>query len=173
MVLYQSKYVHFTHCNFTENKLSAVKVVGSDLTFSGSVTFANNTAPLGAALILQQKSVVTQASNSSLMFVGNYATSVGGAVYIDTNTFYRVDVKDYKTISLHSVCSFQFQGNGPVFVNNSAGNGGDVVYGGHMGLTTTTDGNNCLQQFKHVSEINQTPEMSFSYLLPAIESVCL
>ena len=171
-VLYQSRDINFENCTFTENKVSAMKAVGSNVTFSGGVIFSNNTAPLGAAMILQQKSVIKLALNSSLLFIGNHATSVGGAVYVDSNTFYGVDSENSETITLYSVCSFQFLGNGPIFINNSAGNGGDVVYGGHMGLANAAYGSNCLTQFKQVSVINQTNTMSVISSQPSRVCLC-
>ena len=173
VVLYQTGNVNFHHCTFTGNEVSAVKAVGSDLTFSGTVMFVNNTASLGAAVILQQKSVMTLAQNSSLLFINNHAISVGGAIYVDTNTFYEVDEEgNAEHITLHAVCSFQFKGETFEFHNNCAGSGGDVVYGGHMGLATTATGSNCLQQFKQFSVINQTNTMSVISSQPSRVCVC-
>ena len=173
VVLYQTGNVNFHHCTFTGNEVSAVKAVGSDLTFSGTVMFVNNTASLGAAVILQQKSVMTLAQNSSLLFINNHAISVGGAIYVDTNTFYEVDEEgNAEHITLHAVCSFQFKGESFEFHNNCAGSGGDVVYGGHMGLATTATGSNCLQQFKQFSVINQTNTMSVISSQPSRVCVC-
>ena len=134
-MLYNSRDLHFHNCTFRKNRVSAIKAVGSNLVFAGTVTFANNTALLGAAMILQQKSLVTLAKDFSLLFIGTHAISVGGAVYVDGNTYYRAP---------YSECSFHLEENTLQFINNSAGSGGDVVYGGHMGLATTDDGSNCL-----------------------------
>ena len=75
------------------------------------------------------------------------------------------------TVVLESACIFQTQsdtsGKRMVFYNDSAGNGGDVVYGGHMGLATTTDNTNCLLQFKHFSLINHTNTMSATSSQPS------
>ena len=90
VLLYQSSGVQFSHCNVSHNMISALKAVASHFTVSNTLIFINNTAPLGAAVILQQKSVLKLSDESYLLFVGNHATSVGGAIYVDTNTFYTV-----------------------------------------------------------------------------------
>ena len=98
-------------------------------------------------MIQQQKSVLTLEQQASVVFVGNHATTVGGALFVDSDTFY--SSTDLGAVYISSVCMMEM-GREDVttveFINNSAGNGGDVVYGGHMGLATTADGSNCLQQ---------------------------
>ena len=117
-------------------------------------------------MILQQKSVVTLAKDSSLFFIGNHAISVRGAVYVDGNTYYRANSTPY------SECSFHLEENTLHFINNSAGSGGDVVYGGHMGLATTDDGSNCLLHFKKVSVVHQTSTLSVISSQPSRVCVC-
>ena len=171
--LYHSMNINFKNCVFSRNTISAVQAIASNLTLSGSVLFANSTALLGAAVILQQNSVMTLATLSSVKFVNNHATSVGGAVYVDGDSFYTST--DQGGVYFSSVCMLEMEsGNHTTleFYNNSAGNGGDVVYGGHMGLATTTDGYNCLQQFKQVSGINQTNTLSVISSQPSRVCVC-
>ena len=91
-------------------------------------------------MILQQGSVMKLLENAFLLFAGNNATSVGGSIFVDNNAFYE---SPHSTVVLSSKCISQTEGTVTkkriVFENNHAESGGDVVYGGHMGLATTTD----------------------------------
>ena len=175
LVLYQSTDIQFVHCSFSHNTISALKAVATNITVTGTLIFSNNTAPLGAAVILQERSVIKLSNDSSLQFTGNHATSVGGAIYVDTNTFYVMSPLD--TITLSSVCFFQVQGEVSgkrllSFSDNSAGRGGDVVYGGHMGLATSTDNSNCLLHFNNISQISVSNNLSVISSQPSRVCVC-
>ena len=96
-------------------------------------------------MVLQQKSVLTLAQQASVVFVSNHATTVGGALFVESDTFY--SSTDSGAVYIISVCMIEMGREDETtleFINNSAGNGGDVVYGGNMGLATTADGSNCL-----------------------------
>lgn len=151
VVLYKSSGVEFSHCQFSQNTISALKAMASKFTVLDTLTFINNTAVQGAAMILQQESVMKLLVNSSVRFIGNHATYVGGAIYVDTNTFYRYTSEG--RFAPKSKCIFETDvkvtGNMFVFENNSADSGGDVVYGGQMGLATTGDGSSCLLSLKN------------------------
>ena len=174
VVLYQSSGVLFSHCHFSQNKFSALKAVASYFTVSDTLTFTNNTALLGAAIILQQKSVIKLKENSLLLFTANHATSVGGAIYVDTNAFYTSS--DSGVVVLSSECIFQTESKVTkkriVFENNHAESGGDVVYGGQLSLATTTDNSNCLQKFKNISKIDQTNTLSAISSQPSRVCMC-
>ena len=171
--LYRSMDINLNNCVFARNSVSALEAIASNLTLSGTVLFANNTASMGAALLLQQKSVITLALNSSVLFVGNHATLVGGAIYADTNTFYTATGTG--DIYMGSVCMIELERKDQTaleFHNNSAGSGGDVVYGGHMELATTADGSNCLLEFKNISVVSQNNTMSVISSQPSRVCVC-
>ena len=174
VVLYRSSFIHFSQCHFSQNTMTSLKAVASNFTVSDSLTFTNNTAPIGAAMILQEKSKMKLLDNSSLLFTGNHATSVGGAIYVDTNAFYVS--KDSSGVALSSECIFQTDGTVSekrlVFENNSAESGGNVVYGGLMGLATTSDKSSCLKEFKVLSRIDQTNTLSAISSQPSRVCLC-
>ena len=173
VVLYHSSSVKLSKCHFSQNTISSLKTVASHFSVADSLTFTNNTAPTGAAMILQERSVMKLLNNSSLLFTGNHATLVGGAIYVDTNAFY---VSKGGGVALSSECIFQTDGKVTgkklVFENNSAGSGGDVVYGGLMGIATTTDDLSCLKQFKILSQIDQTNTLSAISSQPSRVCIC-
>ena len=174
VVLYHSNNVQFNHCKFSDNTISALKVVDSVITVSDTLMFINNTASLGAAIILQEKSVINLLDNASLIFTGNHATTVGGAIYVDTNTYYSSSVTG--KVTLNSTCIFQTQNTDSAlqfqFLNNSAGNGGSVVYGGNLGLANTGDDLNCLQTLKNISQIEPSNTLSAISSLPSRVCMC-
>ena len=104
VVLYESSGVVFSHCHFSQNTISALKAVASYFTISTNLTFTNNTALQGATMILQQGSVMKLLENAFLLFAGNNATSVGGAIFVDNNAFYE---SPHSTVVLSSKCIFQ------------------------------------------------------------------
>ena len=171
VLAYKSVGIYIENCVFSRNTLTALKAFDSSIIVSGSVMFANNTASVGAAVMLQQSSVITVTRSSHLIFISNHATFVGGAIYVDTNTFYQST--DTGNIDLASVCMLEIQDDARIqFINNSGESGGDVVYGGHMGIASAYDGSNCLKTFKQVSIINQTNTMSTISSQPSRVCVC-
>ena len=87
-----SKSVTFENCSFSDNNLTALKVVDSSFAFSGSVNFTNNRATRGAAIILSQRSYMTITDNATIIFRDNTATLTGGAIHLDG---YRDEIEDF------------------------------------------------------------------------------
>ena len=91
--------------------------------------------------------------NSHIYFLNNHATNSGGVFYITSNSIHL----DAQYLS-RSTCFLNIEGSRYqkrlIFVNNSAGKGGDILYGGHVPLGI--DGHwNCLDSFKNISNISQ------------------
>ena len=153
IAVYQSALC-VTHCDFTRNVISAIGAYASNITVSGDLTFSNNKAFIGAAFILIQDSILTSAINSHISFLSNHATDVGGVFYITKNSITLVSRSYYS----RSTCFFNTEGSRSrtrfTFANNTARKGGDILYGGYVGLGM--DGNwNCLNSFKKISNISQ------------------
>ena len=68
--------------NFTDNAGVAIISVASNLYFSGSVLFHNNSGYYGGALQLLQKSHLVIENNTQVKFLKNSAVFNGGAIYI-------------------------------------------------------------------------------------------
>ena len=122
---------------------------------SGDLAFSNNTAFAGTAFVLIQDSILTSAENSRIYFLNNHATNVGGVFYIDSSSMYLVSLGFFYS---RSTCFFNIEGSRFqsrfIFANNSAGIGGDILYGGQVALGL--DGEwNCLESFKNISNISQ------------------
>ena len=154
ILLYHST-LHISGCNFTGNSISAVRAHSSNVTVSGTVTFSNNTAFAGPAFVLSDGSILISEKNSHTYFLNNHASNIGGVFYI-TNNYVQYNFSEFK----RNTCFLKIDGTSIqtrfTFVNNSAGKGGDILYGGKIlfGLEETTH-LNCLESLHRVSNILQ------------------
>ena len=168
--LYNSN-VMVCNCSFTKNTVSAIKAIGSEVTFSGELTFSHNRAVTGTALIFARSSL-RLTEKCKAFFFENYASNVGGVIYINTEESYvssmtLSDIKNVNSIGSLTTsmtkCFIRVEGSRsdtrPVFINNTAGKGGDVLYGGLVALGW--DGSwNCLLSFKNISDMSQQSGLS-------------
>ena len=163
--------VEMTNCSFVNNNITPLKLIKTHLTVSGNLNFTNNTAYRGGAMILIQNNTLSLSENGMVTFVGNRAIDTGGAVYIVTSTFYalRDFINDGDDYMICTNCFLNLNDNNNsakqlIFSNNSAGQGGNVVYGGRMEFTCPPsfsfydpydhDNISCLNKFLEISVIN-------------------
>ena len=140
--------LEISECSFKQNHISAVRAHESNIKLSGNVLFSNNTAVFGTAFVLVQGSI-SVVRNTNIIFKNNYATNAGGVFYIGLNDYsYFGDASSHRKCFLNTpVDRSQIQFT---FVNNSAGMGGDMLYGGQIAFAL--DGNwNCLESFENIS----------------------
>ena len=171
-----------SNCIFSRNDITPIRAINSTIIVQGEITFSDNHALSGAALLFDSSSVLQLTETSSILFQNNSAINYGGAIYIITDEKYK------KSKSLHDVC-YQFSPslvtpstkcflsvNGDrsqpklTFSNNTAGKGGEVVYGGLVALGYDGDWN-CLLSFKNISDMSQ--QNSMSVISSAPSHVCL
>ena len=97
-------------------------VVFSNVELAGSVQFFNNTALLGGAIVMIQ-GPLTVANNARVIFGGNRAHHVGGAIYYTSSSI-------VYSIQHDQPCSISFGINSKLsFFNNTAKRGGSAMYG--------------------------------------------
>ena len=97
-------------------------VVLSNVKLAGSVQFFNNTALLGGAIVMIQ-GPLTVANNARVIFGGNRAHHVGGAIYSTTSSI-------VYSVQRNQPCSISFGFNTTLsFLNNTAKRGGSAMYG--------------------------------------------
>ena len=166
------------NCSFIKNTISVIKAIGSGVTFSGELTFSHNSAPTGTVLIFARSSTLIITENCKVFFIDNHASNFGGVIYISTEESYVRSMtldnfevtQDYGRInSIGSLtvsrteCFIHVLGSRYdtrlVFVNNTAGKGGDVLYGGLVALGWDGDWN-CLLSFKSISDMLQQNSLS-------------
>ena len=151
------------NCNFENNSITPLKLIKTLLSVSGNLNFTNNTAYRGGAIVFLYNNSLSLSENSRVTFVGNRAVHTGCAMYIVTSTVYNSGVFCTNCfLKLNNISKYEKQ---LIFTNNSAGQGGDVVYGGRMESTCpiyrtdfsfhhTYDHISCLSMFLDISVIN-------------------
>ena len=146
-----SSTLEISECSFKQNHISTVRAHESNITLSGNVLFSNNTAVFGTAFILDRGSIIRLVRNTNVIFENNYATNAGGVFYIGLNDYsYLGDTSSHRKCFLNTpVDRSQIQFT---FVNNSAGLGGDILYGGQVAFALDGDWN-CLESFENISTI--------------------
>ena len=126
--------VLFANCTFENNTGgSLIGVVGSKVIFQGNNVFRNNSALIGAGVSLTQSYIYFQ-PHTNVLFEGNHADYVGGAIYTDSQPgdkcFY------YAIGSSRSNSTVQVN-----FVGNTAQFAGSSIYGDIF--TCCEDGSSC------------------------------
>ena len=174
-----------TNCTFTRNNISSIKAIGSNVTISGQVLFHDNTASSGTGLIFAKGSLLITTEYSNIHFQNNHAMKYGGVFYISTEESYETsmslqDITEYNgggsLITSRTECFVHVEGSNLrsharfTFINNTAGRGGDVLYGGLVALGYDGDWN-CLLSFKNISDMSQ--QSGLSLISSAPSRVCL
>ena len=121
---------------FSNNWRTPFSAYSSSITFSGNISFLNNTGINGGAIALYS-STLNIASNTSVYFYNNTATETGGAIYVSSDRY-----KNIFALNLIP-CFYQLPDYNKSnstwydiqFTNNSAKNGGDHIYGESMHST--------------------------------------
>ena len=182
ITLYDSTLI-IRDCNFTRNNISSIKTVGSNVTMSGKVLFHNNTASSGTGLIFAKNSLLMLTDDSNIQFLNNHAINYGGVFYINTEELYGTSMSLQDIIFYHdkgtlivsrTECFVRVEGSRSyaqlTFINNTAGKGGDVLYGGLVALGYDGDWN-CLLSFKNISDMSQ--QCGLSPISSASTRLCL
>ena len=190
-----SSTLNITDCAFTRNRISSIKTIGSNVTLSGEVLFHNNIASLGTVLISAKNSRLITTDYSNIDFQNNYAINYGGVFYITTEESYQTSMSlqdiiqsspnsyidnysswkvDGSLITSRTECFVHVEGSRSharlTFINNTAGKGGDELYGGLVALGYDGDWN-CLLSFKNISDMSQ--QSGLSLISSAPSRVCL
>ena len=172
-----------SNCIFTSNNITSIRAIGSTIIPEGEVIFSDNRALSGAALLFVSSSVLVISESSTVCFQNNYAVNYGGAIYILTDEYYTKSKSFYDILSTftHSVvtprtrCFLSVEGNRSlarlIFTNNTAGKGGDVVYGGLVAMGYDGDWN-CLLSFKYISDMSQQNGLSTISSEPSRVCLC-
>ena len=110
---------------FANNKQAPIVSFSSIITLCGNISFLNNSGTKGGAISLKP-STLNIANNTSVYFYNNSASVTGGAIYAtvsqesDRDCFYQL--LDYSIYNKYKI----------QFVNNSARDGGNHIYGEFM-----------------------------------------
>ena len=161
--------LNLSRCKFMGNRITGIKAIASNITLSGNLTFSNNSAYTGSAFILIDDSILILTESCRVRFINNHATNTGGVFSIFNTQKVINDVNCYPFTNIHfcdasafptSTCFLRIQMDNRstqnfLFSNNSAGKGGDIVYGGHVAYGFNNN-KNCIETLKDVSNISET-----------------
>ena len=180
-----NSFLTIKNCNFTTNSISSVQAVGSTIRVFGKVIFSNNSALSGTAFIFETNSKLIISDDSCIIFHNNHASNYGGAILVRTEDVQNTGILSLNDIIMHNTespmivsqteCFVHVEGNRLdtrlIFMNNTAGKGGDVLYGGLVALGYDEDWN-CLLSFKNVSDMSQQSGLSLISSDPSRICLC-
>ena len=137
MVLDFSYNVIFANCSFYANTDTPIWIYNSNFTLSGTILFSNNTAYEGGALAFYGESYVSIANNTNVTFLNNTAENVGGAIFVRNPLPYVthscfLQFLAMNTSSQCSGCNCALPQSNINFINNTAKEGGNTIYGASM-----------------------------------------
>ena len=176
--------ITLSNCVFTKNNITSLKAISSNITLHGNLVFANNQALYGAVFVLVQSSVMIFSESCNATFQNNSAIDYGGVFYIITEEFFArsktlYDIRTRAHVGSETKsttnCFFQIEGvwSNKIlnFVGNTAGKGGDVLFGGLVALGWDGDVN-CLDSFKSISDFSGQNEASVISSAPSCVCLC-
>ena len=120
------------HSEFGNSSTTAIKIYHSVITFYDDVAFIGNSGYEGGALVIVGSKMYVE-SNSTVLFYSNHASRVGGAIYVANSKLHAQ--KNYQCGDYRPFCFYILKGsylNSTYrlnFINNTAGMGGEHVYG--------------------------------------------
>ncbi len=115
---------------FADNRVTAISLLQSSLTFSGCVTLSNNIGYTGGGIALHEVSYLILTTNTTLTILYNQARFEGGGIFVD----------DEPVMLQNEPCFYQIQGTDTqeavqnvriVLINNTAPYGSQI-YGGRI-----------------------------------------
>ena len=134
LLLAYSHNVTLDNCSFYANIGASIWSYNSNFTLSGTILFSDNTAYDGGALVFHRESYVSIANNTNVTFLNNTAENVGGAIFVRNPLPYArhscfLQFLAINTSSQCSGCNCSLPHSNINFINNTAKEGGDTLYG--------------------------------------------
>ena len=118
----------FSNCSST-----AIVLYSSEVTFGGQIRFIRNTGHQGGALALIG-TIMQLVRYVNLLFKENQATDTGGAIFV-ANSEIAIGAHGYSSPCFYNLIDYDEESTynySLLFVNNSANNGGDHIYGASL-----------------------------------------
>ena len=175
--------------HFTNNRGTPMLLINSTVHVFGENFFTGNRAMDGGGMAFIENSAIILHNNSLMVFRDNYATNVGGAWYVESEDLELMESPFTSIIPYlrrYYPCFISIQPPptsseelNPLnisvqFINNTAGSGGNVLYGGNIDLCET-DGYPTFgsQLLSDETIFSYEPEDDRSRLTSAATRVCL
>lgn len=136
MALSQVCKALFSDVQFTGIKFSALCAISSIMVFKGNNLFEGNYGINGGAMLLLGDNRILLEPNSSIIFRGNRAFHVGGAIYVNVNDFRSHFTSTIACLFQPYMPSYEFTYSNPnisiYMEGNTANFAGTSLYGGHV-----------------------------------------
>ena len=159
--------------NNTGAQSGGMTLVNSFVTFEGGshLMFSHNSGKRGGAMAFYAKSqLLIHRGITNLTFIGNHATIVGGAIFVQDSDYFKVDgyQKFFDTISSNKGIKPAF-----CFINNTAIQAGDILFGGNGNSNDLTFKNSVnsnwslasTEPFKVCNCVTSKPRCSFPHYI--------
>ena len=168
-------------CVFINNNITSIQGIEAHIYLHGNIVFANNRAFNGVVFVLTKSSEIIFLKDTNASFRNNSAVNYGGVFYVVTEEHYMLShsihdvIIDAKVGSrIRSVTScfinvYNVRSKKQLsFSGSTAGNGGDVVFGGSKVLGDL----NCLEAFKNASTFSEQNMASLISTAPSRVCLC-
>ena len=175
--LYQTNNVNVQNSVFANNNGTVINSKVTTLSFSGVVTFTGNYARQGGALSLSHifLTMIILEEYTTVNFIHNSASSFGGAIYIDSYPSLILTENDDNNLWCfygppNTTASFKHVAL--KFFNNSAGKGGDHIYGISVKSNCKLNSESFIQHpWKHIFKIE--PNVTLSAVASDVLRACI
>ena len=162
---------------FSDNLGTPVQVYLGDLFVSGETTFKNNIGYRGGAIGLSSSHIFLH-NASTVTFESNYANDKGGAMYINTfRSHLRRNLGQcfYQMPDLSETMHVRDAKIQLIFINNSATNGGEDIYGAGLQSDCVIGpaGQYGISVYKEIFNFVQTNKSQLSLIASDPTRVCL
>ena len=120
--------VTFINSTFRDSSTyTSLTAISGEIRFQGDIVFKNNTGYDGGALALFGGSRMILMPQTEVLFIGNHATHVGGALMVYDESALFIDICFYHIESNQHIKNIRL-----IFENNGAEYAGDAIYGGFI-----------------------------------------
>ena len=128
------------NCTFRDNRVTAISIFQSSVSFKGNITISNNTGVKGGGMIICESSNIILTPNTSISFVKNHALLVGGGIFAEEQCansaplcFYQIDMEKINCSRSRNVSKLvQECRMGINMKGNTAEFAGNHIYGGSI-----------------------------------------
>ena len=157
--------VSIEDCTFGDNRGSSIVARVTDFTLSGTVLFQDNTADQGGAIVLIF-SKMSLRNNTMIEFQNNTAHNIGGSIYVEQFTPSLTNARNYQCFYQLTFADLSAINVTLFFVNNTAQNGGDNIYGASLNDDCTFAPERLFPSYMFTNKLFKFDNKSISSLSP-------
>ena len=155
------KLIFGNSTTFSFNKGSALYLTNSavECLDGCNVTFYNNTAKNGGAIVMHGSSVIRVTDNSKFSFINNFARSRGGAIYIKFSVALQ---PAYRNCFVQSQTAYKKSNASFTFTDNTAGRNGTSIFANTFRMCEVLCSNSGLTPYNPKTALMCVADFSFN-----------